>query len=159
MARLVALPPDTVDVRGAIAGARLAQADWNATSVSERLAVVRRFRHLLVERAEWVVSTLELPHRTSTVESLTSEVLPLADQRADESRPVDDQGKDGEAEPERGGTALPQRIALGLRAQRHAAPMVGVLSVAATHGSGSRSRRRSYPVLPLWGAVPRAAMP
>jgi acyl-CoA reductase-like NAD-dependent aldehyde dehydrogenase len=58
---------------------RRAQAMWAAVSARTRLQVIRRFRSLLAEQAEFVaISAVGSSHRTVT-EILTSEIIPLAD--------------------------------------------------------------------------------
>jgi len=61
----------------ALARARAAQPSWGATSVPERLAVIRRFRRA-VARDPWpLVHTIPPPR--DPAETLAAEILPLAD--------------------------------------------------------------------------------
>lgn len=65
--------------------ARAAQRRWEATPVRERLAVVRRARHLLADRADPVARAIAAAHPkrrgrgdAGVAETLTAEVLPTA---------------------------------------------------------------------------------
>jgi acyl-CoA reductase-like NAD-dependent aldehyde dehydrogenase len=63
----------------AIEAARTAQRQWAATTVKQRIAVAKRWRHLLAKQAEAVAHTVDhLAHR-HLAETLAAEVLPLAD--------------------------------------------------------------------------------
>ena len=59
--------------------ARTAQRDWAATPLRERTAIVRRFRNLIVDRVEDLVSAVNIPQRVNARETLAAEVVPLAD--------------------------------------------------------------------------------
>ena len=67
------------DPEAVCAEMRRAQEGWAATTVSERLQVIRRFRHLLVEHAEAVAQSAMAPNHRALAEILTAEVIPLAD--------------------------------------------------------------------------------
>lgn len=62
-------------VRSRFAHARRAQSSWAATPIARRLAVLRRFRSCLVERADEAADTVNRP----AAETLSAQVLPLAD--------------------------------------------------------------------------------
>lgn len=61
------------------AAVRVAQAAWSATPLAERLAVVRRFRHLLAAGAADLAELMRWTAGRPAAETLTAEVLPLAD--------------------------------------------------------------------------------
>ncbi len=63
----------------AVARARRAQPVWVAQPVRQRLAVVRRWRHLIAERADALAQTLPHTANRSLSDTLVAEVLPLAD--------------------------------------------------------------------------------
>jgi acyl-CoA reductase-like NAD-dependent aldehyde dehydrogenase len=66
-------------VRTAINDARSAQAQWARSSVPQRLAIARRWRHLLARDAQALARTVDgLPQRR-LADTLAAEVLPLAD--------------------------------------------------------------------------------
>ncbi len=58
---------------------RAAQAGWAARPVAERLAVLRRARHRLADRATAIAATVPDEGRRAPGETLPLEVLPLAD--------------------------------------------------------------------------------
>lgn len=58
-----------------LTAARTAQAVWASTSLPHRLAVLRRFRHLIAEHAEELSNTVPRP----IPETLTAQIIPLAD--------------------------------------------------------------------------------
>jgi acyl-CoA reductase-like NAD-dependent aldehyde dehydrogenase len=58
---------------------RRAQQRWAAQTVGQRLAVVRRLRHLIAERADALAQTLPHSANRSRADTLVAEVLPLAD--------------------------------------------------------------------------------
>jgi acyl-CoA reductase-like NAD-dependent aldehyde dehydrogenase len=58
---------------------RQAQQRWAAQSVGQRLAVIRRWRHLIAERADALAQTLPESANRSRADTLVAEVLPLAD--------------------------------------------------------------------------------
>jgi acyl-CoA reductase-like NAD-dependent aldehyde dehydrogenase len=77
------LPPtipdvDSVDVPAEIALARQAQRAWWVRPLSERIAIIRRFRHSLPAHARELAAPIH-PQRRSLAESLGAEVMPLAD--------------------------------------------------------------------------------
>jgi acyl-CoA reductase-like NAD-dependent aldehyde dehydrogenase len=59
--------------------ARRAQAAWAQASVRERLAFVRRFRRLLADAARDLVAVVDSARTRAPGETLSAEVLPLAD--------------------------------------------------------------------------------
>lgn len=63
----------------AVSTARAAQRAWSKRPITDRLKVIREFRHRLVEHADEFVEALRLPHRGTDQESLMGEVLPLAE--------------------------------------------------------------------------------
>ena len=66
-------------VGAAMSRARRAQADWRGTATGDRLRRVAKFRHLLADQASELASSLSLPERTVSAETLVAEVLPLAE--------------------------------------------------------------------------------
>lgn len=70
-------PQHTADVQRILAKAREAQCAWRELAVSARLAVIRKFRRLLADRAELVARTMAVPQRRSLGETLTAEIMPL----------------------------------------------------------------------------------
>jgi len=75
-------PSDTADAsHEVVAWLRAAQAAWARTTLRERLRVLRRFRALLAERGETTAQqiTEALPTRDHPAETLSAEVIPLAD--------------------------------------------------------------------------------
>jgi acyl-CoA reductase-like NAD-dependent aldehyde dehydrogenase len=66
-------------VRSAMSAARLAQARWAATPLSERLARIRELRRLIAEHAPTLAEASASARRRPTFESTTAEVLPLAE--------------------------------------------------------------------------------
>jgi acyl-CoA reductase-like NAD-dependent aldehyde dehydrogenase len=58
---------------------RAAQHNWAATPISDRLRMVRCFRHLLAEQAETVAAMANEDQSRPVSEILASEILPLAD--------------------------------------------------------------------------------
>lgn len=58
---------------------RRAQCAWRTTSLSVRLGVIRRFRHLLTEQGELVAHSGNACAHRAISEILASEVIPLAD--------------------------------------------------------------------------------
>ncbi len=63
----------------AIARTRQAQRLWAAQPVHQRLAVVRRLRHLVAKQADALAQTLPDSANRSRADTLVAEVLPLAD--------------------------------------------------------------------------------
>ena len=66
-------------VRSAMSAARLAQARWAATPLSERLARIRELRRLIAEHASTLAEASASARRRPALESITAEVLPLAE--------------------------------------------------------------------------------
>ncbi len=62
-----------------VAPTRQAQQTWATQPVRQRLALVRRLRHLIAERAEALAETLPYTVNRSRADTLVGEVLPLAD--------------------------------------------------------------------------------
>src|SRR5271166_5923545 len=67
------------DVQNAVLHAKQAQPSWEATLVSERIAVVRRFQQLLSERRDEVASLICREAGKPVVEALVTEVLVVLD--------------------------------------------------------------------------------
>lgn len=61
------------------AAVRAEQRKWARWPVASRLQIIKRFRHLLAERAEGIALRLGIIGGTSSREILVSQVLPLAD--------------------------------------------------------------------------------
>jgi acyl-CoA reductase-like NAD-dependent aldehyde dehydrogenase len=59
--------------------AQLAQMGWSAAPIRERIAVLKRLRSLLVRHAERLAVVSAVARQRSVAESLTTEVIPLAD--------------------------------------------------------------------------------
>jgi acyl-CoA reductase-like NAD-dependent aldehyde dehydrogenase len=66
-------------VQSALGAARAAQRQWATTTVKQRLAVARRWRHLLAQQAEAVAHTVDHLGQRRLADTLVAEVLPLAD--------------------------------------------------------------------------------
>jgi succinate-semialdehyde dehydrogenase/glutarate-semialdehyde dehydrogenase len=73
------LAADEEAVRTALARARAAQPFWAARPLSERVAVMRRFRRTMLQRADWLTGLIAREQGRPPVESLTQELLPIAD--------------------------------------------------------------------------------
>jgi acyl-CoA reductase-like NAD-dependent aldehyde dehydrogenase len=72
-------PVDTLeDVRGAVAKARAAQADWAGTPVSERAEALVRVRGRIVDRADEIAAVISKDSGKTRVDALATEVLPAA---------------------------------------------------------------------------------
>ena len=67
------------DVQNAVLRAKQAQPAWEATPVSERIAVLRRFQQLLSERRDEVASLICREAGKPVVEALVTEVLVVLD--------------------------------------------------------------------------------
>ena len=67
------------DVQNAVLRAKQAQPSWEATPVSERIAVLRRFQQLLSERRDDVASLICREAGKPVVEALVTEVLVVLD--------------------------------------------------------------------------------
>jgi len=63
----------------AVPAARLAQGRWAATPLSTRLALIRELRHRIAENAAALSEASASARHRPTLESLTAEVLPLAE--------------------------------------------------------------------------------
>jgi acyl-CoA reductase-like NAD-dependent aldehyde dehydrogenase len=70
-------PPDQAKV--VLLAARSAQAAWRTVAIQDRLAIVRRVRHLIAERADWLTESLALSRPRPAAELITSEIIPLAE--------------------------------------------------------------------------------
>ncbi len=66
-------------VKTATRDARLAQVQWADTSLKQRLKLLRRLRHLLVERASELAAVIGGPRHRPLAETLTAEVIPLVE--------------------------------------------------------------------------------
>ena len=69
----------TGDVQNAVLRAKQTQPSWEATPVSERIAVLRRFQQLLSERRDEVASLICREAGKPVVEALVTEVLVVLD--------------------------------------------------------------------------------
>ncbi|TNF79039.1 MAG: aldehyde dehydrogenase family protein [Acidobacteria bacterium] len=72
-------PASEVALGFPVAAARQVQPQWARVPLSDRLAVVRRFRHRLAETGLEIAATVATPQRRGTTETMTAEVLPLLD--------------------------------------------------------------------------------
>lgn len=74
---------DEADVTCAVASgmtaARSAQARWSQTSIARRLQLVRELRRLIAEHATHLAEASVAARHRPVLESLTAEVLPLAE--------------------------------------------------------------------------------
>ena len=68
-----------VEVRAAVAGARAAQADWDARGISDRVRVFTRFQQILLARKTDVARRITEETGKPTVEALLTEVLVVLD--------------------------------------------------------------------------------
>jgi len=66
-------------IPGAVSAARVAQAQWAATPLAKRLALIRELRHLIAENAGQLAEASACARQRPALESLTAEVLPLAE--------------------------------------------------------------------------------
>ena len=66
-------------IPAALAAARVAQARWAATPLTTRLALIRELRHLIAENAGQLAEASASARQRPALESLTAEVLPLAE--------------------------------------------------------------------------------
>ncbi len=66
-------------VVSSIATARVAQGGWAAMPITERLALIRRFRRLIADRADRLAASITAPWRGDPTETLAAEIIPLAD--------------------------------------------------------------------------------
>lgn len=62
-----------------VARARRAQRDWSRLSIEQRLDVIRRFRWALTDKGTGLAESVQLSRAGGVAETLSSEVLPLAD--------------------------------------------------------------------------------
>jgi acyl-CoA reductase-like NAD-dependent aldehyde dehydrogenase len=67
------------DVNAAVARARAAQPVWQTTSLSERLAILKRFQHILNDRKMEVAGTITSEAGKPVAEALLTEVLVVLD--------------------------------------------------------------------------------
>lgn len=58
---------------------RAAQQDWKTVPVSRRLKILRPLRMTLATEPERFANAIDLPQRHATIDSIASEILPLAD--------------------------------------------------------------------------------
>lgn len=72
-------PASEVALGFPVAAARQVQPQWARVPLSDRLAVVRRFRQRLAETGLEIAATVATPQRRGTTETMTAEVLPLLD--------------------------------------------------------------------------------
>jgi acyl-CoA reductase-like NAD-dependent aldehyde dehydrogenase len=77
LAELECATPEAV--QEAVRRARQAQPAWQALSVAERVAVLKRFKHLLNEQREQVATLISREAGKPTVEALTTEILVVLD--------------------------------------------------------------------------------
>lgn len=70
---------DEQAVRAAMAAARAAQPAWAATPLAQRVRVMRAFRRVMLARADWLTGLIAREQGRPAVESLTQELLPIAD--------------------------------------------------------------------------------
>ena len=80
-ARLVGNLPrvEIESIPAAMSAARVAQARWVGTPLATRLALIRELRHLIAEHAGQLAKDSASARRRPALESLTAEVLPLAE--------------------------------------------------------------------------------
>ena len=69
----------TSSVAQAMSVARVAQSRWSRTPLSRRLELIRELRLLIAEQAPQLAAASASPRRRPALESLTAEVLPLAE--------------------------------------------------------------------------------
>ncbi len=77
LAELSCATPD--EVRNAVARAKAAQPQWQATPVRERIAVLRRFQQLLNEQRDAVASLICREVGKPAAEALATEILVVLD--------------------------------------------------------------------------------
>ncbi|HET6936945.1 MAG TPA: aldehyde dehydrogenase family protein, partial [Candidatus Angelobacter sp.] len=70
---------DSEQIAAAVSRARQAQPRWAATPVAERLKIVRRFQHLLVEQKEAIAEIITREAGKPVAEALATEVLVVLD--------------------------------------------------------------------------------
>lgn len=66
-------------IPAAVSAARVAQARWAITPLAARLALIRELRHLIAENAGQLAEASASARHRPALESLTAEVLPLAE--------------------------------------------------------------------------------
>jgi acyl-CoA reductase-like NAD-dependent aldehyde dehydrogenase len=71
--------PPTPDIAAEVESARRAQPAWGRTPLRGRLRVIRQFRHLIAVHARELVEAVETSRRRRPGETLSAEVVPLAD--------------------------------------------------------------------------------
>ena len=76
--RAVGIPPAQV-ARYAVSKLRSAQAEWAATPLADRLAIVKRFRRAVAADPDRLTAAVTSPVRRSAAETLSAEVLPLCE--------------------------------------------------------------------------------
>ncbi len=67
------------EARAAVERAKKAQRLWSARGIDERVAVIRRFQHVLTDRAEEVCELIAMENGKPLQEALETEVFPVAD--------------------------------------------------------------------------------
>jgi succinate-semialdehyde dehydrogenase/glutarate-semialdehyde dehydrogenase len=67
------------EVRAAVAAARAVQPAWAARSIEERVRVMRAFRRVMLQRADWLTDLISREQGRPPVEALSQELLPVAD--------------------------------------------------------------------------------
>jgi succinate-semialdehyde dehydrogenase/glutarate-semialdehyde dehydrogenase len=67
------------EVRAALAAARAAQPAWAARPIAERIRVLRAFRRVMLQRADWLTDLIAREQGRPPVEALSQELLPIAD--------------------------------------------------------------------------------
>jgi acyl-CoA reductase-like NAD-dependent aldehyde dehydrogenase len=70
---------DEARVRSALAAARAAQPAWARRPLAERIRVLKAFRREMLRRADWLTGLIAREQGRPPVESLTQELLPIAD--------------------------------------------------------------------------------
>src|SRR5512135_3097281 len=70
---------DAAQVNAAVARARAAQAGWRATPSAKRLAILKRFQHILTARKTEVARTITSEAGKPLAEALLTEVLVVLD--------------------------------------------------------------------------------
>ena len=68
-----------MDAEQRLQRAQAAQQRWANRAVRERVRLLARFRQLLVTHTPQLVASVSVPQRSSSVETLVAEILPLAD--------------------------------------------------------------------------------
>ena len=68
-----------MDVEVLLSRAREAQRGWSSRPLRQRILPLQRVRQLIVERTDALIRSVTFPSRRSVAETLSAEVLPLAD--------------------------------------------------------------------------------